>query len=401
MAGRIAPSMTIMPFLGAFVLFTWLLDVMVKRNPVIWFRQTWLLLAFLALVVMASVASTYPLEELQVIFSYVQLIGLMLLTTNLVCTEATLKKIVFVLITSVTLVSLYSFYSYYLLGKDAIMSQTFLRAYGNTAAPPRLAFYAATGAFLLITSLPYTKKRRILIGIGVLINLLALVSTKDVTVIFAFIAGLMVWLVFSKRYRVSLSWRGLWRVFALGLLIIGLWQLPFVQMLDVSNRISNRINQIKRYDFYYWGSGRGVTWASSVRLIEDNPWFGVGENQMSKIMRNHYWAAPSIFINAPEISPHNLFLSIAGGNGLIAAAIFTLFLFSVFRNLYKEISIIVITKPKYSNMLWIGRGLLGWWGIALVTIMALDYQRHKLLWLFISLSLAYSHILKQQYKEGK
>ena len=388
-------GLTIMPLLGAYVVLIWLIGIFEGRYHIRLFGGWWLLLSFWVMVILAAVISEHPMEERGVILTYTQLVGLVFLTVSMVRDQVRLNKALWVYTISVTLVSIISLIQFSCV-EEVIISQGFLRAHGVTAASPRLAFYTATATLFLIATWGQIDRHRLWRGLAVLLNLAALVTTLSVTVIFGFVVAFLFWLLISGNHRVRLGWRGLFRVAVLGVLFVGLLQLGPIKKMDIVQRTSNRYEQIRQHTIYRWGSGRGATWMSTFNVIAANPWWGVGEKQYTRALpASIYWVDAEIFRDSIEKGSHNLFLSVAAGEGIIALGILLGFLVSVYLSLFKSVSKLSSVGQKMPALISIGKGLISWWILASIVAMGLDYQRHKVFWLFLALSICYSQIVRQ------
>lgn len=189
-----------------------------------------------------------------------------------------------------------------------------------------LAYSVVAGAHMLWSAYPALDRwQRWLIGGGVLFVFLFmhLLSVRTgLAVLYAGLGTLLVYRVF--RYR---EWR--WAIAGL-LLLIGLPVLAYATIPSFRNKINYaryewQLRQQGQTQTNYSDSGRLVSWQVGWRIFQRHPVWGVGPANLRMAVQAEYQRTQPT--GTPWRMPHNQFLSVAAGSGLIGLLIFICALF--------------------------------------------------------------------------
>ena len=167
-----------------------------------------------------------------------------------------------------------------------------------------------------------------------------------------------------------------------------LFAIYFLSPTTLKTRIQEKFSIIQNEDFSKWGTGRGAIWLAALKIIEDNPFLGVGVGNSGCEIAWHAYHARKEYKVA-----HNTFLPIATETGLIGLFIFIMLIGSILKNLYTKLKISPPTLDR--NFSYLGSAIYLSLASFFVQAMFLNMERDKYLWLLLGLAATFATILNQ------
>ncbi len=388
----IGKKLTVLPILGLLIFTIWLSEVSVKHIQLKGFNGQRYLFATVVGYVISAVAHGFPVGEFRIIFTVFQLFIMVILFINLVFSIERLDFIGKLIIASCSINSIFAIMAPKLFRGHIMYAQQFARLEGLSTASPRLALYSLIGlVFSIMYFLRFKKGRfRILLIVCVILNFYSFIATLSLTGVFAFLLGILSWLWISTRKGQLTYFKRFLLIILMAVVLIGIGLTPGFQSTSLYLRSLNRFNQIRNKPYYYWGSMRVGAWFSSVKVITENPFFGLGPSQAEYAIAGFF---PGPFENS-VLASHNFILGMTTEFGLLTTVPFLLLISGVMFRLFRTIK--SLPKEWDPRFKYIGRALFVSFVCIIGVGMGLDYQRHKYLWIIIALSIVYTSLVEKQ-----
>jgi hypothetical protein len=394
LGGWLSPT----PMIGALVLVSWALRVLQRKQPFDFKREYWLLILFVALGLLETVASVYRSDSAQSFFTYLQLVLIVVLIVNLADTPGKLRQIGWVLVGAAFALSAAIVLDELGWLSGGLVSQIIgerlsgetqgtLRAAGAWGDPNFTALQISLGlafAFeFLISSRNFLRRALLLAGIVMSIGVIVLTYSM----------GGLLGVIVMALARLALIWHAgsLRRRWGMALLIastaIGL---IVFSPADYRERIQEKFDDTTEIlaaptadSLLYLGTKRGAAWAAAWTVLSEHP-LGVGPG----VSQFYLMADDPLGRLAGQLYSHNAFLAIAVEFGWLGLLIFLGLLLRVLGQLR-------IKPPASSPDLRVMQhALLVTWSGFLVQSMLLNAEDFKGTWILLGLTLAYGDVAR-------
>lgn len=355
-------------------------------------REYYLLLALVAVMLITSLVHVGGPAGFSAAFTYVQLFLFFVLVVNLTMTPLRLHALTGVIIFSSTLLATFILLDHFgWLPSELIPEQTMGLAEGSNIMVSRTAGLWGDANF---TALQLTIALPFIMGwwpeAGRIKQVLLVVASGAILVAFTWtfsIGGLLGLSVMLLIKMINTQRRD--RLFAiarnvlLGIIALSSFSLiaPNIYIERVTVKLQLIINALTTLDqasLLTVGTNRGDTWWAAIQAIAASPLFGYGPgnavyaNATYSVLRIQAW-----------LSPHNMFLAVAGDLGLIGLALFVALFISALKSVRPPSDALASNLQRDRQAIFIA--LCGFAAQG----MALEIHNLKLLWILMGMAIAY------------
>jgi O-antigen ligase len=374
---------------GAYAFGSWVHKVLLRREPVVLERWSFMFVGGLGL---WAIFSSLNAQNFGTIRTYWFVIGLFLLTQNVLRKEKDFIHFGWVLAASLALVGGYVFFAraqIYLRSGGLISVHALHIAELSVGDKNTVGMWITMGMpfAYYYNNLPMSTFKRLLLRFFLILMILGALSTVSIGVTLGM--GVMLFLAFIY----SEDARGKLLLFLSVVLIVG-----FAISGPLAERL--RIQQLRIEDegFSALGTGRIQLWSASIQAIMDSPAFGYGAgSETSTDALSKY--LPFEFVQMKlglekYIVPHNIFLAVGLQLGLFGILFLSLLLISLLVPLWKATQYLRNLTAESPNLAQISKAIFISLSGALVQAMGLTAHLDHYIWLLLGASASFLMLVR-------
>lgn len=403
---KVAGGVSVMIGVGAVFTLTWLTHLIFRSATFIRVREFGLLLALSAVLSISTLLHLDGPAGLAAVSTYLQLFLFFILVINLATTPERLTIIGNLIIVSSTLLAVLILLDQIgWLPPQLIPEQNLSIAPGVAVIISRTAGVwgdANVTALQLTIALPFIMARWPGASQARRALLLAAGGTILVTFVWTFSMGgllglsvmiMVKMLMAPRRHRLFIIARnGLIGIVAPSAFLAFAPELFVQRVVILFESNVAALNAFDRASLLTIGTTRGDAWWAALQAIAAAPLFGYGPGNGIYANASHSILRSTIFL-----SPHNMFLAVAGDLGLVGLVFFVVLFVSALRAVWPQSNVPAGASNLQSTRQALFIALIGF----TVQGMLLEVHNMKLLWILLGMAIAYRQVSVQAMPGSK
>lgn len=381
---------TVLPFAGMWLAGLWAARFVVYRRNLAWAPEFNWMVAYGALVLVASVGGADPGRSFRPLLTTAELLAFTFLVVQIVREPRWAFAIGWAVIGSLTAIALVLLVSQWggvaVPGLETVQVEGTLRVGGVVSGLNTSSVLIGVGAIFAVAYFLYERRLRVRALLILCAACMVLASAQAASVTGSVVLGLGVALLGSGLYR-RMTPGAVMRVLVVALIVLAT---VYFASPSIQSRLQAKLQEVTTQDFRYWGSHRGATMLGAVEVARQYPLLGVGLTNGQYFIARTWPFAPN-----DNIGAHNTYLGIASDVGIPAALVFTAMAFGALNGLYRVLRTLDgPTSSSYSAAdlaklkAVAAATLVGLACLLIPASMTLDLARSHYLWLLLGLAVA-------------